>query len=397
MSPEAITRLFAARFRAAAQWPYLASGLFALTPTVTDAVETMAVSKQWRLYANPEFVLAHSADEIAAVWNHELQHLLRDHSGRAQRLSIEDHEWWNVCADAEINDDILTEATLPDGAITPALMRWRPHRDAEEYWNRPRRKRKVRCSDEGSGVHGIPRSWERGGHGPGVSSTEAATIRRRVAEAVEQHLRTGGTVPHGFKRMAEAILGGSKSDWRQVLAHTLRSGLRTAPGAHDYTHSRPSRRQSASPDVILPSMIRPRPTIAVVIDTSGSVSTDQLGTVLGDLIAISATGCGWENLQLIACDAKAIRATGVRSTGAAAQRLFGGGGTDMREGITEAERLRPDVIITFTDGDTPWPDAPTTRATYIAALLEDPTGKVGAEHPPWMRVVRIPRPSHKQP
>ena len=52
-------------------------------------------------------------------------------------------------------------------------------------------------------------------------------------------------------------------------------------------------------------------------------------------------------------------------------RLAGGGGTDMRVGIRAAhqQRPRPDVIVVFTDGHTPWPDAPPPGSAMIAALL----------------------------
>ena len=52
-------------------------------------------------------------------------------------------------------------------------------------------------------------------------------------------------------------------------------------------------------------------------------------------------------------------------------KLVGAGGTDMRLGFrgVEAERPRPDVVICFTDADTPWPSAPPPGAAVIAAVL----------------------------
>src|SRR5437764_1272375 len=54
-------------------------------------------------------------------------------------------------------------------------------------------------------------------------------------------------------------------------------------------------------------------------------------------------------------------------------QLTGGGGTDMRVGITAATRARPapHVIVVLTDGDTPWPDEP-TRARLVCAVISPP-------------------------
>ena len=43
----------------------------------------------------------------------------------------------------------------------------------------------------------------------------------------------------------------------------------------------------------------------------------------------------------------------------------------MRVGIRAAsrQRPRPDLIVVFTDGDTPWPETPPPASAVIAALL----------------------------
>ncbi len=61
-------------------------------------------------------------------------------------------------------------------------------------------------------------------------------------------------------------------------------------------------------------------------------------------------------------------------------KLVGAGGTDMRLGFrgVEDERPRPDVVICFTDGDTPWPSGPPPGSAVIAAIL----GRRGFDLPP---------------
>ena len=69
-------------------------------------------------------------------------------------------------------------------------------------------------------------------------------------------------------------------------------------------------------------------------------------------------------------------------------KLVGGGGTDMRVLIAAAEALkpRPHAIILCTDGETPYPAAP-TRAPLIVARTQHSASY--AEVPRWAKLVDI--------
>ena len=106
------TRLLAARYRAAQDRPYLATALFSITVVESPQVETMGVDRRWRCYVSPAFVARTPVPELAAVWIHEVAHLLRDHHGRADRLppgAEPDHYRVNVAQDCEINDDLIAD------------------------------------------------------------------------------------------------------------------------------------------------------------------------------------------------------------------------------------------------------------------------------------------------
>ena len=66
------------------------------------------------------------------------------------------------------------------------------------------------------------------------------------------------------------------------------------------------------------------------------------------------------------------------ATGAGARDavLHGGGGTDLRVALDAVDRLRPRPTLTvvFTDGITPWPDAPPTGCAVVVALLLEEGG-----------------------
>lgn len=144
--------------------------------------------------------------------------------------------------------------------------------------------------------------------------------------------------------------------WEPLLARAVRRAIGWTSGRHTPTWTRPSRRQSSNPNVLQPGWRRPLPNIAMVIDTSGSIDDRLLGKAMGEVEgALASMGIRGGSLTVLACDASVGAVTRVRK--AADARLVGGGGTDMRIGIAaaSAQRPRPDLIVVFTDGYTPWP------------------------------------------
>ncbi|MEW1838298.1 VWA-like domain-containing protein [Nonomuraea angiospora] len=381
-------KLLAARYRAASERPYLASALYSLTVVPSSDVPTMAVDRHWRCYVSPAFVAATSVPELAGVWIHELAHVLRDHHGRADRLPAADQRdrlRVNVAQDCEINDDLLADGlALPEGRMEPAIFGLTTGRLFEEYL--PLLPPFAVCSDCGSGAHGSPGDWEITGGPGGVSTVEAEALRRHTAEAMRAHRRNRGSLPAGWQRWADQILEPTV-DWRLVLAGAVREAVAWAAGAVDYTYHRPSRRTAALRGVVLPSLRRPLPVVAIVIDTSGSMGEDDLAAALAEVTGVlREVGVGGNRVTVLACDADVQTAT--RVTSAQQVNLAGGGGTDMRVGIRAALALpeRPGVVIVLTDGFTPWPEAPSS-SRLIAALI-------GADPPPppaWVEAIRIPR------
>lgn len=68
-------------------------------------------------------------------------------------------------------------------------------------------------------------------------------------------------------------------------------------------------------------------------------------------------------------------------------RIKGGGGTNMGAGIEEALKIRPrtNIIVTLTDGATPWPDKkPIGSVIYLAILT---TKSFESHVPRWMTTV----------
>ena len=211
---------------------------------------TFAVDPAWRLYVDPAVLGVWTVEQVAAVLVHEVWHLLRDHAGRGGRVGVRGRERaWNTACDAEINDDLEQAGLpLPGTPPTPARLRLPDGLLAEEYFaDLPVRSSRWTV-DCGSGVDGVARPWD-DDDVPGLTPVQADLVRAATAREVEAAARVG-TLPGGWERWASALLR-PRVDWRQVLAASVRGGLGWAAGSVDHTRSRPSRRGSASPGVVL--------------------------------------------------------------------------------------------------------------------------------------------------
>jgi predicted metal-dependent peptidase len=391
-STEVRERVAVARLWGASRFPYFASALFATEIVATPGLASPATDGSWRLYVDPAAVGAWTAAQLGSVLVHHVGHLLRDHGERAAARGVTDRQShaWIRAADAEINDD-LVDAGLhqPGEVVVPADFGAPPGLLAEAYFDLLR----GHCEDHdrpaplgacGSGADGLARPWDEPTRGP-VSAESAHLLRRQTAHDLLAHARQAGRVPAGWQRWADRVLQ-PKVDWRGVLAAELRHGVARHAGSVDYSYLRPSRRAAVAGPVVLPSLRAPAPEVAVVCDTSGSVTDELLARVLAEVEGvIRAAGASSSGVRVLSCDA-AVH-TVHRATRASQVMLIGGGGTDMGAGISAAADLRPrpGVIVVLTDGRTPWPAAG-PRGVYVVVGLLDQT----APPPPtWARVVRI--------
>jgi predicted metal-dependent peptidase len=233
----------------------------------------------------------------------------------------------------------------------------------------------------------LPVAQEVDGH-VGIDAATGDLIRRRVAEAVcEEAGKSRGTVPAGMQRWADDVLKPATIPWNRLLRSVVRRALCDAAGRVQFTYKKPSRRSGGG--LIFPTLRGPRVRVAIVVDTSGSMSSADLAAALSEIRGVlKSSGVNGERVTVLTCDAEsgvAQRVSRVESI-----VLTGGGGTDMRVGIEAAENSRPTphVCIVVTDGFTPWLDKP-TKARLVCVIVGG-DGGAAADTPPWALTVTVP-------
>lgn len=395
---EARLRVMAAKIIAQARWPYLSTLIFSLRIVETSDLPTLAVDAGWRMYYNPGFVLEQTPEVLATMVLHEAMHCVSKHSERFKALGRDNssHDTWNLAGDANINE-ILDQSKMPWGEFKPVRYENLAEYGVEKgmtteitfftmvkYFEENPSKEKQQ-SECGSVTGGQARGYEipqTDTQNPAIKGDQQDVIRDRVAQDVIKHAREKGigSVPGDLLRWANELLN-PQIDWKRELAGLMRSSLATVLGRKDYTFARPSRRQSSmaerDPEFILPAMRKPAPpTIAIVIDTSGSIGETEITEFLSEIDGIAKANGIAQGMSVIPCDSEVGEIQKIRSvSGIAEIKLRGGGGTDLRVGITAAENLKPipKIVIVLTDGYSPWPEMidPQIEKLIICCSVQD--------------------------
>ena len=401
---DARTWMQAARVWSIERYPYLDTALTSMLMVEAPGLGTVAVDARWRLYYDPARVLdiqrQHGIEVLVSDWVHEVMHVLRDHPARWVDLREPPGRArvFNFAGDAHVNGDVaelglpilpsdVTFGRLPSEAGCDRTM------TTEEVYQRLLPLAVVIGVDCGSGAGGPQRGWEQpiadGQQDGSIADDDADVVREETARKVRAHSERGDVVPPGLSTWAGRYLEPSV-DWRSELRSVVSRRLGRQAGTTDYTFTRPSRRRV--PGFTLPGMAGPAPPrVAVVIDTSGSMTTDELAQCLGDLLGLvrSVAGDG-AAVTVMTVDMRVIDVVTVRRpSDVPGLPLRGGGGTNMVVGLQACAGLRPapEVVVVMTDGETPWPAGPPPGLEGAAAiaLLSQPATASGV--PGWMRAV----------
>jgi len=363
-------KIRAARMKATLLYPYLTTALLSITMHESNEVPTMAVTMSGKLMWNPDFIAKLSINETAAVLVHEIWHLLRMHGERAP-ADENTHGVWNIACDCAINDSLRG---LPQDCVYPSTFRMEDHLTEEEYYEQLLKLPRIEVFIKGVGS-GDCGSGARGGDkesGP-LTKLDKTLIAKYTAEQI----KACGNVPYDIERWAESVLN-PKIPWDRELRSRFLSSAARAIGKTDFTYSKGSRR-AACTKAILPGMVSYKPKVALIIDTSGSMSEKELSMCLAEVKGLLRALAS--RVTVYVADATVHSKNSVASIGEI--KLMGGGGTDMGFAIREADKDRPDIIVVLSDFYTPWGDKP--RAEVIGVCIG---GSIEGA-PSWMKAIKV--------
>ena len=313
-------------------------------------------------YYNKKFVEKLSVKKLEFLFGHEICHAVFDHFGR---VGSRDRQLSNIAQDFAVNQ-ILVDERIGD-KITEVKICYDPKYRGmawEEIYDELYEKAEKIPMDqllkqlgdlldehikEGDG-QGEGEGDKEGKGRPGMSKEDAQRIKDEIKEAMIQSAAAAGAgkVPAGIQRMIKDMTE-PKINWRDLVRQEIQSIVR-----NDYSFSRPNRKSWHS-GAILPGMKEATTIdVAVAIDMSGSIGTEDATTFLSEIKGIMDQYEDFK-VNLWCFDTDIYNHQEIshdNSEDLLDYEPQGGGGTDFEVNFSfmEENGIQPKKFIMFTDG-----------------------------------------------
>jgi predicted metal-dependent peptidase len=313
-------------------------------------------------YYNSRFVKMLKPKEIEFLFGHEVLHCVYDHFGRR---GDRDPQLWNVANDFCVNSDLKKHKVGEFITSVPCLYnsKYDGMSSEEVYDKLYENAEKINIddlvnqlidehldgTDEGSGDGGGDGGKDGKGR-PKLSDEERAKIRDEIKEAMLSAAQTcdAGNLPAGVKRLISQLTE-PQMNWRELLRMQLESTIKS-----DYSWMRSSRK-GWDMDAVMPGMkTTDAIDIAVAIDTSGSISTEQARDFLSEIKGIMESFDSYK-IHVFTFDTETYNPQQYNSENLediTEYDIQGGGGTDFDaifRYLKDVE-IEPKKLVVFTDG-----------------------------------------------
>ncbi len=386
------TKLGAARTRLILEHPFIGALVMHLPLTAAERTWCPTTATDARaFYYNPEFIAGLTLAQTQFMLAHEALHCALGHFARRNyRQQLR----WDVACDHAVNLMLADEGLKPPphALLNPAYRGL----SAEEIYPlipADTRERSIdrhvfdaaagSAAQSAGGTPGTQHARRRGQSAAGYDNAAAADswddagdegrTRSELQSAPPQHItnereqllqqwqsrlaaaaqqaRHAGRLGDSWWRTIDQLLQ-PQLPWRMLLARYLMSVAR-----EDYSFQRLSRRDG---NALLPRLHSDEVDLFIALDTSGSISDDELREFAAEIDALKSQLRA--RVTLHACDEQ-LDARGPWCFQsweplALPPRIGGGGGTSFKpvfEWMAD-RRLRPDLLLYFTDGEGTFPE-----------------------------------------
>jgi len=347
------------------------------TAAITETLDTL-------LY-NPDFIDSLDDKQTEFLLAHEVLHIILDHfkrqSDKNELVVTPDGRilpLWNIATDYAVNSILVEEGVgeIPKGGLhDPSFSK----KSAEKIYEQLQ-KRLVKVfvfpSSPASGGNGGRKDGENydgeeaymvesgtlDEHPDSSKSSSDSSSSRKTAEGREEWIRRmlsaaqiakkRGRLPAGLEILIATSTTPSLN-WRDYLARFLRSFAKD-----DYSYHFPDRRFIWQ-GIHMPDLHIETCELCIAVDTSGSISNEELMQFLTEVAEICAT-IPSIRLHLICCDAEVQTYRlfeGYEGFDFGDVEIRGGGGTDFRPvfDFIEENSINPDALVFLTDGNGYYP------------------------------------------
>lgn len=309
------------------------------------SVKTAAVGPNglnFTLYINEDFWKTLSDKECISVLQHEANHLCFFHL--TEHFKASNHKLMNIAMDASINqyiqnlpaDCVTVESLSKQCGKNLELKRgaWYYYNELLEYANK-----NPKFMDQFNNIDSHD-MW------PGDEMSEAERtlydnqVKSRLKETAEQIVKQAGKIPGELSSILEAIKNKPpvfnwKRYFRRLIGNSITSEIQL-------TRMRPSKRFPEARGI----RMKRKPNIMVAVDTSGSISQDDLKDFFSEIHHIWKTSV---NVTVVEFDTKIQNIFEYK--GKQNIEVHGRGGTDATSAIEYYKQHRDfSSCIIFTDG-----------------------------------------------
>jgi predicted metal-dependent peptidase len=238
---------------------------------VSDSVATAATDGKV-LWFNPEFIARQNPSQLCGLIAHELLHAALQHLSRRQER---DPKLWNIAADIVVNGmvSVDTHYTLPEGGVENAKL---AHLSVEEIYE------KLITGKIKVPKIGLLDLIGAAGH-TAIDEEQHAALQRHWRAAVQQagavaRRMNKGFGHKGFDGLRDIAQATSPSlNWREILWEFLVSTPCDFSGFD---------RRFIWQRLYLEDVVGESVEVAIVLDTSGSIGGEELGTFMGEIQGI---------------------------------------------------------------------------------------------------------------